>query len=201
MNKGKTAVKIIAAVIGAAVFSLGGYYIGRNSVQDLTSAIPKLEFSPAPTGAHAPPADKEPDSVTYVTRSDMSAAAEGTWSVVSSYKGDVDGDGQEDKLTIYTSAEKIDNEIVWDDGQNWILEVADADGGYYTLINQYVNNGSVYAEVSENANHEQTISVIAAGGMGFSVRRYNHSSSGFVEKIACEDKSANVVYSSIPYYN
>lgn len=196
----KKILKITALVLTYVIVSAGGYYIGRNTSNNFTSATPKEEVSASPEASIPPPSDKE-NSVTYVTRSDASAAAEGTWSVVSKFSGDVTGDGEDDTVTLYTSAEKYGGEIVWDDGQNWIVEIADGNGGYYTLVNQFVNNGNVYMTISENTNQEKIVSVICTSSSCFNVKQYRAISSGFVEEVACDNSHSNVVFSSIPYYN
>ena len=195
----KTVLTIVLCALAAAVFWTGGYYIGRNSHDDISAAIPREEMSEPPTppveGAAVTPAEE----ITYVTRSDVSAA-DGAWTTVSEYETDLTGDGQPDKLTIYTSAEFADGEILWDDGQSWVAEVQDAQGGYYTLMSSYVSNGCVYAEVAENVKSDKTVTLIVTNGAGLSLKRYEYSSSGFMERKVVEDAGANVLYSSVPFY-
>lgn len=195
----KTVLTIVLCALAAAVFWTGGYYIGRNSHDDISAAIPREEIAePSAPVAEEPPA-KPAEEVTYVTRSDVSAA-DGAWTVVSEYETDLTGDGQADKLTIYTSAEFADGEILWDDGQSWVAEVADAQGGYYTLMSSYVSNGCVYAEIAEDMKHDKTVTLITTNGAGLSLKRYEYSSSGFMERKVVEDMGANVLYSSVPFY-
>ena len=192
----RTVLTIVICALAAAVFWTGGYYIGRNSHDDISAAIPREEITAPP----APPIGEPADEVTYVTRSDISAAGEGAWTVVSEYETDLTGDSQPDKLTIYTSAGFADGEIAWDDGQSWIAEIADAQGGYYTLMNSYVSNGCAYAEVSEDAEQDKAVTLIVTNGSGLSLKKYEYSSSGFMESKIVEDSGANVMYSSVPFY-
>ena len=194
----RTVLTVIICALAAAVFWTGGYYIGSNSQDDLSAAIPREEMSAPP----APPVEEntaQAEEVTYVTRSDVSAA-DGAWTTVSEYETDLTGDGQPDKLTIYTSAEFADGEILWDDGQSWVAEVSDAQGGYYTLLSSYVSNGCVYAEVSEDMERDKTVTIIVTNGSGLSLKRYEYSSSGFVEHKVVEDAGVNMIYSSVPFY-
>ena len=195
----KTILTIVLCALAAVIFGAAGYYIGSNSRDDISAAIPREEMSEPP----APPVEElteaKAEEVTYVTRSDISAA-DGNWTVVSEYETDLTGDSQPDKLTIYTSAEFADGEILWDDGQSWIAEIADAQGGYYTLLSSYVSNGCVYAEVAENMEHDKTVTLIVTNGSGLSLKRYEYSSSGFMERRIVEDAGLNVFYSSIPFY-
>ena len=197
MTKREIALRAAALAAALAVFGAGGYYIGKRS-NDISSAIPREELTEPPT----PPADapKPEQEITYVTRSDVSAAAEGTWTKVSEYETDFTEDGKPDKLTIYTSAEAADGEIMWDDGQSWIAEIEDAQGGYYTLMNSYVNNGCAYAQVSENEEHDKSVTVIVTNGSGLSLKRYKYSSSGFMESRLVNDEASNVLFSSVPFY-
>ena len=196
----KTVLTIVLCAALAAVFWTGGYYIGSNSHDDISAAIPREEMSQPPVPPVEEPASDPSEEITYVTRSDVSAAAEGTWTKVSEYETDLTGDRQADKLTIYTSAESADGEILWDDGQSWVAEIEDAQGGYYALMNSYVSNGCVYAEVAEDGDGEKTVTLIITNGAGLSLRRYVYSSSGFAERRIVEDAGENVIYSSIPFY-
>ena len=194
----RTVLTVIICALAAAVFGAAGYYIGSNSHDDLSAAIPREEMSAPP----APPVEEntaQAEEVTYVTRSDVSAA-DGSWTTVSEYETDLTGDGQPDKLTIYTSAEFADGEILWDDGQSWVAEVSDAQGGYYTLLSSYVSNGCVYAEVSEDAERDKAVTIIVTNGSGLSLKRYEYSSSGFVEHKVVEEAGVNMIYSSVPFY-
>ena len=195
----RTILTIILCAIAAAVFWTGGYYIGRNSRDDISAAIPREEVSESSAPIAEEPPLKPAEEVTYVTRSDISAA-DGAWTVVSEYETDLTGDSQPDKLTIYTTAEFADGEIMWDDGQNWVAEIQDAQGGYYTLMSSYVSNGCVYAEVAEDMEHDKTVTLITTNGSGLSLKRYEYSSSGFMERKVVEDAGLNVFYSSIPFY-
>ena len=195
----KTVLTIVLCAVLAAVFWTGGYYIGSNSHDDISAAIPREEMS-EPSALPAEDSAAQAEEVTYVTRSDVSAAAEGAWTVVSEYETDLTGDSQPDKLTIYTSAESADGEIMWDDGQSWIAEVTDAQGGYYALLNSYVSNGCVYAAVAENSEHDKSVTLIVTNGSGLSLKRYDYSSSGFMESKIIEDAGVNVIYSSVPFY-
>ncbi len=198
----KLAIAVLSIIL-ACGFLFGGYYTGRQSVKNMNAAIPKESVTEEATRPEesAPP-EKDGDSVTYITGFDVSAAATGEWSVVDSCEGDFLGDGKKAALKVYTSAKKNeDGSIMWDDGQNWIVEVETASGGYYTLLTQYVSGGNVYVNVTENKDKKATISVIVAGTGTFSVKQYTYSTSGFVENTVCDTKTDNVLHSSIPFYN
>lgn len=200
-------IKALGAVVLAAVIALGGYYIGGKSKPDdsLINAIPKeeIDVSQSPDDrameGERPP-ENAGDSVTYITRFDKSAAADGNWSVVDTYTGDVTGGGEEDTVTVYTSAESYDGEILWDDSQNWIVEIYDGEG-YYTLLTQNISGGNVYINIIEDAQKETVISVVVSSTANFTVKQYAYTTSGFVETTVCDTRAVNMKHSSIPFYN
>ncbi len=99
-----------------------------------------------------------------------------TWSELNRYTGDVDGDGADEDVILMTSAERgVDDEIIWDDGQDWILYVKDRDISY-VLLNKYVQAGNVYFEVLDyytNNGAEPRINVIVSTGAGFNLNSYS----------------------------
>ena len=64
-------------------------------------------------------------------------------SLLDEYLFDFDKDGVEEKIGMYTKAEKgPDGEIYWDDGQNWLFVVQDSDKDYI-LVDEYVQLGKI----------------------------------------------------------
>ncbi len=56
---------------------------------------------------------------------------------------DIDNDGEDEKIAMYTRAEKEKNgDIIWDDGQDWIVLVEGKDKDY-VLFNDYVQLGNI----------------------------------------------------------
>ena len=103
-------------------------------------------------------------------------------------------------LTLYTSAQKDGDEFIWDDSQKWVLEVSDGNGGYYTLFDQNVSNGSVYYDVAENDNGTKNINVYVFTGAGTTIKQYTHTETGFSEKSVYESGAVNRVFTTIPSY-
>ena len=197
----KAVLTVVICAVLAAVTGTAGYYIGSNSRDDISAAIPHEEMPVTPEPPAETSAPEPAEEITYVTRSDVSAAAEGVWTTVGEYGTDLTGDGQVDTLTIYTAAGRDDDGLMgWDDGQNWVVEIRDAQGGFYALLSKYVQHGNVYADVFEEEGQGKAVSVIVATGSGMSLKRYKYSSSGFVESKIVEDAGLNVFYSSIPWY-
>ena len=103
-------------------------------------------------------------------------------------------------LTLYTSAQKDGDEFIWDDSQKWVLEVSDGNGGYYTLFDQNVSNGSVYYDVAETDNGTKNINVYVFTGAGTTIKQYTHTETGFSEKSVYESGVVNRVFTTIPSY-
>lgn len=98
------------------------------------------------------------------------------WSEVSHYIGDIDGDGIDEKVFLMTSAERdLKGEIVWNDGQKWVLYVEKGEL-HYVLLNQYIQTGNVYFEVLDYYNEngaEPKINTIISTSSGFCVNSYS----------------------------
>lgn len=97
------------------------------------------------------------------------------WSEVSHYSGDTDGDGDNESVVLMTSAERDSNgEIIWNDGQNWVMYVED-NGQNFVLLNKYIQAGNVYFEVLDYYQKdgiEPKINTIISTGTGFSIYSY-----------------------------
>ncbi len=209
-KKKHTLFKIIVCVVVAAAAGVGGFYAGRASqTNSMMNALPRLAHDmqaeedaeraeteePSASGT----ATAGPD--TYIGKSNISAAGEGAWSTVDSCNYDITGDGVNDLITLYTSAESDDKGILWDDSQSWILEVSDGESGYYTILNTQISNGSVYYEVSELSGGERSIIVYITSGAGTDITQYVFGRSGFEETNVYSADGINRVHSSIPWYN
>lgn len=59
-------------------------------------------------------------------------------------------------------------------------------GGYYTLFDQNVSNGSVYYDVAETDNGTKNINVYVFTGAGTTIKQYTHTETGFSEKSVYE---------------
>lgn len=221
----KKFLKIFGAIVLAAALVSVGYFMGsRAGENSITSALPhmSIEHSEPLSEYTAPPTEnaasepektveKEPEqakenAVTEpektgrtVVKADESAA-EDSWSTLKRYSCDLFETGEDAEIVLYTSAYTEDGEVIWDDGQNWVLEVSDGEGGYYTLLDRYVNNGNIYFEVSELENEKKAINVFIKTGAGLEVKQYTYGENGFVETSLYNSGSINTLYSSIPYY-
>lgn len=97
------------------------------------------------------------------------------WSEINRYTGDVDGDGTDEDVILMTSAERnSENEIIWNDGQEWVLYVKDKELTY-VLLDKYIQTGTVYFEVLDyytESGAEPRINVMVSTGSGFNMNSY-----------------------------
>jgi len=87
------------------------------------------------------------------------------YTILDSYDYDIDGDGEEETIALYTTAQRDSNgEIMWDDGQVWLLAVHDSDKDY-ELYNNYLQLGSLqfYVFTSADSFHITTVENTTAG--------------------------------------
>lgn len=93
-----------------------------------------------------------------ITKSDKFDTSDLT--LLDAYFIDIDGDGIDEKISMYTAAEKDSNgEIMWDDGQDWLLSIEGEDYDY-VLFNDYIQIGSMqyFVYVIEDNVYISTIS-------------------------------------------
>lgn len=119
------------------------------------------------------------------------------------FSTDLDLDSKEERIELYTAAERNEKgEMVWDDGQNWVLAVRDVEKSY-ALLSQYVQLGVVYFTVSNIGEGQMpNITVIVPTGSSFRMMSYvfDKGKSGYSETLLYESKDDNWIYSSIPGY-
>lgn len=87
------------------------------------------------------------------------------YSLLDIYDIDINADGQDESIALYTAAETDQNgEIIWDDGQNWSLIVHGQDEDY-VLFDQYVQIGSIqfYVFTADDIFHIVTMQNTTAG--------------------------------------
>lgn len=218
----KRILKIFGAIAIAAVLTVGGYVAGsQNGMDSITSALPHVnithgapEGSPHASGAPdfktdaekepLPPEtdDKEPTEPEKTGRTVVKtneSAAKSNWTLVKRYDGSLMNNDDKSKLSVYTSAETIDGEIIWNDGQQWVVEVDDQNGDYYVLMDKYISNGIVYFEIIEK-DGKTAINVFTKTCVGMDIKQYTYSKDGFTETTLYNSGTANTLYSSVPDY-
>lgn len=125
------------------------------------------------------------------------------WELLGICEVDVTADGEEDKIELYTSAQRdMTGELMWDDSQFWSLRVNGRELFYERL------NGDVYFNVSDHYNNGKTQSVIAlmmVTGAHYEIREYYiENNEAYETSVYTTDDTANeginLIYSSIPDY-
>lgn len=226
----KKFLKVLGAVVIAVALLAVGYAWGsRAGENSVTSALPHLSLereSPKPSldtansqKATENPQDKkeekaenkktqtnnadkptEPEKTGRTVVKSSSSAAKENWTTLNSFDGDLMNNGKHSEVKLYTSAETDDGEVLWDDGQSWVVEVYDEKGGYYTLLEKYIKNGSVYFEVNALDNGKNAVTVFIKTAAGLEVKQYTYSGDGFTEATLYNSGHQNTVYSSMPDY-
>jgi hypothetical protein len=110
----------------------------------------------------------------------------------------VDDDGNEESIELYTSAQKDSKgEIMWDDGQKWLLLVRDEDKDY-VLFDDFIQLGDLefwlYTE-NEGKYHISTL-IPASAGLSFTDYTYDEEKNVFVKKDVYKASGINLIYSS-----
>lgn len=121
---------------------------------------------------------------------------------LSEFSIDFDEDGVEEIVALYKATERYtDGEMMWDDGQQWLLVVED-DDVYYPLYKDYVQLGQCSFEVYYDDENNLNINFIMDTGMGTKVSNYSFlkEKSGFVKKVVYDTGAINKVFSSVPLY-
>jgi hypothetical protein len=115
----------------------------------------------------------------------------------------LDADSQEEAISLYTAAQRDSRgEIMWDDGQKWLLLVKD-ENNYYSLFQEYVQLGSVYFTVAgiENRPTPQITMLVSTGSnLSLTNYAYTQANGGYEKVTAYNSGSINSLFTSFPYY-
>ena len=201
--------RFILGILCAALLAGGGYYAGYNNhTSSIISAIPKEKLTKEEKPATAVDSTNikenethetaKPDAGKYIGKSEKTAV-DGTWSEIDTYEWDLNGDKEEEKISLYTSAEKDGDEFLWNDSQKWVLEIKNSDG-YYILFNQNISNGKAYFDVDETGDEIYTVTLYITSSQGVSIKQYAYDKTGFVEKQPYQSNTLNKLHSGIPSY-
>ncbi len=135
---------------------------------------------------------------TMIFASDKKISTENL-TLLDSYSVDVNKDGLEDVIEMYTSAMRNSNgEMMWDDGQNWLLIVKEKDH-VYVLFEGYVQLGTikyrVFTEGEQNIFHLLAIRTGSAE-MVITDYIYNKEDNGFEQKVIYNPDFVNSLHIS-----
>ncbi len=130
---------------------------------------------------------------------------------VSSYVGDVDRDGVDERVVLSTAAQRDSKgEFLWNDGQNWALYIEDREN-VFILLDEYIQAGNVYFDVSDYYMKDGAVPKIGAiitTGAGFFINNYTFLSEekAYVREVVYDTQSVteggiNRRFSSVPAIN
>ncbi|TCO68252.1 hypothetical protein [Marinisporobacter balticus] len=115
------------------------------------------------------------------------------------YRIDVDGDNEDEEVQLYTAAERdADGEIMWDDGQNWLMLVKDSDRAF-VLFDGYIQLGElklwIYTTDEDNKMHITTLQPSSASAL-VDDYIFVEEKQGFEKKILFNPKNVNMLHMS-----
>ncbi len=177
----KKILKAVGMIVLAIVLVAFGYKAGqKNQLSSITSALPRETIEEvAPTAAPMP--SKAPEAVQperNIIEKNSETAIQEDLSEVQTV-GVTMSDSSEAEVKVYTSAQNEDNgEFMWEDRNQWIIEVK-TNGGYYTLVNKFVQHGKVNVTVATDEKGECVIMAVTSSGSGFSVEKYTFNGTAF----------------------
>lgn len=129
------------------------------------------------------------------------------WEIVREYTADLNGDGQEDVISLYTSAIKEDGEFLWDDSHGWLLEIKTAEDQYYPLYQTANGRSTVYFSVGEEYGEETTplVYVYRTSGAGVIFEKYTFQNGNYIRRTVYDsekdsENGINLFYSSMEGY-
>lgn len=170
---------------------------------------PTATAEPTTPPTSAPVVTVAPTAAPELIKQSEKSKISSSWSKIGSYGYDINEDGVEDNIHLYTSAKTASNgEIIWDDGQEWVLEVTDGINTY-TLFDEYIQLGNVYFEVMDyydaDGKEVPTIVLVKSSSASFSVTKFTFDTkqNAFVKNdVINSDKESsggiNQRYSSFP---
>lgn len=104
-------------------------------------------------------------------------------SEASEFSYDFDGDGEEDLLKLFTSAEIIDGELHGDDRNRWVVTVETVEGTY-KLYDNYIQLGEVDVEIGEfyNEDIDRAVIMTITSNAGKSITHFIYHDDVFIEE-------------------
>ena len=188
--------KLHAKAIGLLLISVLMFGLLLTGCQETgTKVVP-------PTPPPVPPAVEKPADK-YISKAANDPRGNEKWTMLAEYAGDLDADNQEEQIELLTSAGRdTKGNIMWDDGQKWLLLVRDG-ADYYPLFQEYVQLGSVYYSVvgyDNNSLPKVTVLVSTGAGLVLTNYAYEPEKKGFRIEPVYESKANNLQFTSLPGY-
>lgn len=116
------------------------------------------------------------------------------------YEIDLEGDGQMENVQMYTAAQKDPSgNIMWDDGQNWLLTVRGEDREY-VLFEGYVQLGEIkYWAYTAGSDSKLHITTLQPGSASLQLMdfAYDSDKDGFEGTEIFNPENVNLMHSSV----
>lgn len=165
-------------------------------VEDLQSTVDKLQDENVLELS-------TPNDATLIKATKIDPSGSKPWTSLSNFHFDYDLDGQEENLTLFTSAMRDDKgTIMWDDGQNWLLMIQDGTS-FYSLFLKYVQLGSVFFTVTkQDENLIPTISIVVTTSTPLNITdiKYNIEEEAYQAFTVYDSGVLNRFFTSMPDY-
>lgn len=113
---------------------------------------------------------------------------------------DIEGDGQMEYVQMFTAAQRDQSgNIMWDDGQNWLLTVR-GEGKEYVLFEGYVQLGEIkYWAYTAGSDSKLHITTLQPGSASLQVMdfEYDADTDGFEGTEILNPENVNLMHSSV----
>lgn len=177
---------IVVVVVALAAF-LGGYLLGgrERAAPPTPAVVASTDTAPPADSAAADgaPADTAAVSMTPVIAGGVAPRLPRT--LLDSASVNVDGDSVAERVDLYADVERDRaGRIAWDDGQRWLLVVRKGDETF-TLMDEFVQLGTVGFTAVEHASGDQgAIVAETRAGSGVRVRSFvfDRAAGGFLAR-------------------
>lgn len=207
----KKVLKIFGGIIIAAALTVAGYMAGtHNGMDSISSALPHVNINhgenvPPPPSPSAEtentekPAEPPSNTEKNIIEKNSETAVQSGWTMVD--KAPVSLDGNTYTMYMYTSAQKdSDGSYLWDDGNKWVIEV-EKDGEYYTLLNKYVQCGTVNYVTGEDEKGECVITAVTGTNTCLTIEKYTYNGTAFEGQTVYNSGILNIKGSTLSYIN
>lgn len=202
----KVSIQKLLSLLTVLSICAGMFLTGCNTPGNADESVNDPTPSPSEATDQTEPSALPQKERTISAQKDTAITAD--WTEVGKYSLDLHGDKRKETVALFVHTQKDGKgNLQRDDGQEWILRV-ESDGKYYTLFEEYVQNGNVYFEVSdyyaENTVYP-VITLVKSTGAEFKLIQYSFvkEQDVFAEKVLYDSAEhskdgINRRYSSIP---
>lgn len=189
----------LGVIVLACTIAAGGYIAGQKTqiggismlrAGKTTENTAVAEPTKAPAEAVPAKADEKTQTTKNTIEKSVSSKVQDNYSEVKKVSA-VFSDNNKADICLYTSAQKdSDGEFMWDDGNQWVLEVKMKDT--YTLLDKYVQMGKVNIIVGGDEKGEGVITAVISTGSGLTVKEYTYNGTAFEEQTVYDSGALNV---------